>query len=87
MTMSPSNWFSNSYVEARERFKSLARKKGGVLSSIPLTVNGPKDESLTIDLARFGAEKPNRVLLHTSGLHGVEGFAGSGHPTQLHGRR
>lgn len=77
MTMSPSNWFSNSYVGARERFQSLARKKGGVLSSIPLTVNGPKDESLTIDLARFGAEKPNRVLLHTSGLHGIEGFAGS----------
>jgi hypothetical protein len=32
---------------------------------------------LTIDLGWFGTPHPDRTLLHSSGLHGVEGFAGS----------
>jgi hypothetical protein len=32
---------------------------------------------LTIDIGWFGAEQPGRAFVHSSGLHGVEGFAGS----------
>jgi len=32
---------------------------------------------LTIDVGWFGAAKPKNVLLHCSGTHGIEGYAGS----------
>lgn len=44
---------------------------------MPLDVKGPNGEPLTIDIAWFGSTKPHNVFLHSSGLHGVEGFAGS----------
>lgn len=37
----------------------------------------PHGEPLTIDIGWLGAGRPRRVLFHSSGLHGVEGFAGS----------
>jgi hypothetical protein len=43
----------------------------------------PINAKLSIDLAWFGAENPRRVLIHSSGLHGVEGFAGSAIQLQL----
>jgi hypothetical protein len=44
---------------------------GGQLESILLASN------LTIDIGWFGSPEPKRAFLHSSGLHGVEGFAGS----------
>src|SRR5213592_2819131 len=38
---------------------------------------------ISIDTAWFGTANPHRVLLHSSGLHGVEGFAGSAIQLQL----
>ncbi len=37
----------------------------------------PHEEELTIDISLFGAATPQRILIHSSGLHGIEGFAGS----------
>lgn len=48
-----------------------------MLDALSLEVHGPRGEALTIDLACFGARAARRVLLHTSGVHGVEAFAGS----------
>lgn len=42
-----------------------------------LAAKGPGDSELGIDVARLGAPDAARVLLHSSGLHGVEGYAGS----------
>jgi hypothetical protein len=45
-----------------------------------LLVAGPKPSDgsdLSIDVAFAGSEQPSRVLIVTSGLHGVEGFFGS----------
>jgi hypothetical protein len=42
-----------------------------------IATTGPGGEKLSIDVARLGSPDATRVLLHTSGLHGVEGFAGS----------
>jgi predicted deacylase len=38
---------------------------------------GPDDEELTVDVARIGARDATRLLIVMSGVHGVEGFAGS----------
>jgi len=38
---------------------------------------GPGGRALAIDIAWLGSSSPRRVLVHSSGLHGVEGFAGS----------
>ena len=71
------NWFSTNYNEARKRFLDAVDDRGGRLHHLPISAEGPNEESLFIDIGWFGSETPKRVLLHASGLHGVEGFAGS----------
>lgn len=70
-------FFSPDYATARERFRAAARAAGAELDALALGARGPRDEPLTIDIARLGEREPRRVLLHSSGLHGVEAFAGS----------
>ena len=71
------DYFSEDYRTARDRFRLTVAKVGGRLESLPLTAKGPDEDDLTIDIGWFGAERSSRVLLHSSGLHGVEAFAGS----------
>ncbi len=61
----------------------MTETRGGRLQSLSLDAKGPGGEALSIDFAWFGAENPRRVLIHSSGLHGVEGFAGSAIQLQL----
>ena len=75
-------YFSPDYFTARSHFREGAQKTGGRLTSMELDAKGPAGEGLTIDIAWFGSEQPREVLLHSSGLHGVEAFAGSA--IQLH---
>jgi hypothetical protein len=70
-------FFSADFFTARDRFRQTVAAKGGQLEVIPLDAKGPRGEELAIDVAMFGAAKAHRVLVHSSGLHGVEGFAGS----------
>jgi hypothetical protein len=70
-------FFSPDYPTARDRFRDAARQAGASLDAIPIDARGPSGEKLTIDIARLGSRGAKRVLLHTSGLHGVEAFAGS----------
>ena len=76
-------YFSPDYFTARSRFREGAKEAGGRLTSMQLDAKGPAGEDLTIDIAWFGAEQPREVLLHSSGLHGVEAFAGSAIQLQL----
>jgi hypothetical protein len=69
--------FSTDFFPARSAFRELAERAGGRLEMLPLDAHGPNGQSLGIDIAWFGAENPRRVVVHSSGLHGVEGFAGS----------
>lgn len=80
--MSNTDYFSPDYTTARGRFRDAAQRAGAHLDTLMLTAQGPNGEALSIDIARLGTQTPQRVLLHTSGLHGVEGFAGSA--IQLH---
>ncbi|HLH31955.1 MAG TPA: DUF2817 domain-containing protein, partial [Terriglobia bacterium] len=77
------NFFSPDYFTARNRFRKLAEKAGGTLETIRISAKGPNGEDLTIDIVWFGASEPRRVVVHSSGLHGVEGFAGSAIQLQL----
>lgn len=72
-----SSYFSEDYFIARKRFIEAGRSAGAVMDQLTLTERGPKGELLTIDIAWLGSQMPKTVLLHTSGVHGVEGFAGS----------
>src|SRR6266566_8343058 len=80
---SSERFFSTDYFTARNRFRELVRTVGGRLETISIDAKGPKGEDLSIDIAWFGVATPRRVLLHSSGLHGVEGFAGSAIQLQL----
>ncbi len=72
-----SSFFSEDYSSARKRFVEAGRLAGAIMSRLVLTDPGPSGEELSVDIAWMGSPEPKRVLLHTSGLHGVEGFAGS----------
>jgi hypothetical protein len=75
--------FSNDYFQARDRFRQRVRAAGGNLETLALEVRGPQGEDLSIDIGVFGNPTARRVLLHSSGIHGVEGFAGSAIQLQL----
>ena len=78
-----SEHFSPDYVTARSRFRRAVESSGGRLKLLDLNAKGPDGEDLTIDIGWLGNPAPRRVLLHSSGLHGVEGFAGSAIQLQL----
>ena len=71
------DYFSEDYVMARSRFIKAAESADAKLSRLILSERGPANEELTIDIAWIGDTKPRSVVLHVSGVHGVEGFAGS----------
>src|ERR1051326_2712065 len=77
------SYFSPDYFSARDRFRRAAAQAGATTHALPLSAKGPQGESLVTDIAWFGAASPRRVLVHSSGLHGVEGFAGSAIQLQL----
>lgn len=70
-------YFSIDYATARDRFRAAAKRAGAALHALPLSARGPGGEALTIDIAWLGAADARKALLHSSGIHGVEGFAGS----------
>ncbi len=75
--------FSEDYFSARDKFRGAARETGAEQDSIALAARGPGGEALSIDFAWRGAPAARRVLIHCSGLHGVEGFAGSAIQVQV----
>lgn len=70
-------FFSPDYAAARERFRSAAARARARLETLAYEASGPQGEPLATDIAWLGAGSPARVLLHLSGVHGVEAFAGS----------
>ena len=72
--------FHDTYEEARASFRKMATDVGGELSALTV-MHDEKGNPLTIDAAIFGTG--NKVLVLSSGLHGVEGFAGSAIQLQM----
>ncbi|EQC36745.1 hypothetical protein SDRG_06181 [Saprolegnia diclina VS20] len=83
-TMDPSTaaCFANDYYEARALFRARAAAADAELYTLPLP--GANAE-LTIDVAVLRGADPTALLVHLSGTHGVEGFAGSAIQAKLLG--
>jgi hypothetical protein len=75
--------FSADYGEARRRFLAAAAARGAAIDGRAVAVRGPAGEELAVDLAYLGPDAPARLLVVSSGIHGVEGFAGSAIQLQL----
>lgn len=69
--------FADTYTQARTQFLAAATHAAARCSAFTLAARGPQDEPLTIDSAFVGSEQPDTLVLLTSGVHGVEGYAGS----------
>jgi hypothetical protein len=69
--------FSPDYVTARARFRAAASAPGYRVEAFPIGKTGAQGEELTVEVATTGSERPARVVVVSSGLHGVEGFLGS----------
>ena len=71
--------FSGSYAEARAKFvHAAAGRAHDVASHVHPEATGRDGEPLAIDVAEVGAADASALLVVSSGMHGVEGFAGSG---------
>lgn len=69
--------FSTDYDTARSRFREAARRARFELAAFPIGQLGPHGGDLTIDVALRGPARASRVLVVSSGLHGIEGYFGS----------
>lgn len=73
MSRSPSSYFAASYDEARERFREAAGRHPHLRDEGSLAIT----DAHTIDWALTGRDDADELLVYTSGLHGIEGYAGS----------
>ncbi|MFO0900442.1 MAG: DUF2817 domain-containing protein [Pirellulales bacterium] len=69
--------FTPEYATARQRFLAVGAATGGQAEAVEFAARGPAGEPLFLDCLRLGDQGARRVLLLSSGLHGVEGFFGS----------
>lgn len=70
--------FSSSYSEARAKFREGAEAAEAEFECLGNPTCGPGGEPLSTDVAWIGARDAERVLVLISGVHGVEGYCGSG---------
>ena len=75
--MNPLEYFSHDYAQARSRFREAATQLGLVLESHAIGVNGPDGSELAFDVACSSGGDAAKVLVLSSGVHGVEGYFGS----------
>ena len=80
--------FSRDYAQARASFLAAARERGlEVRSALLPDHRGAADEDLAIDSVLLGDPDARQLLMVSSGIHGVEGFCGSGCQLALLGDR
>lgn len=70
--------FSADYGQARTKFVEAAKAQDGELQRIAHPARGPDGADLSMDIAWLGDRSASKVLVTISGVHGVEGFFGSG---------
>ena len=72
-SVQPCTVFSDSYQQARTKFREAVRKHPtAVLHTLTIS------DDYTIDIGLLPGSEPNgNLVIHTSGTHGVEGYAGS----------
>lgn len=70
--------FSAEYQEARSKFEQAARWASAGFERIDHPERGPDGGPLSMDTAWIGDIGAPRVIVLVSGIHGVEGYCGSG---------
>ncbi|WP_028604586.1 M14 family metallopeptidase [Ottowia thiooxydans] len=70
--------FASSYAKARVKFLEAAATAGTHIESFNHPLPGREGEQLALDVALDGDPQAKRLLIVSSGCHGVEGFCGSG---------
>jgi hypothetical protein len=70
--------FAHSYASARKRFFDAAQARGIPVESFKHRLPGLHNETLAMDVVLDGPPDAERLLVVSSGVHGVEGFCGSG---------
>jgi hypothetical protein len=78
MTSTIESLFAQSYAEARRKFLAAATAAALPVQSHLHPYPGRDGEELAMDVARAGPADAQRLLIITSGCHGVEGYCGSG---------
>lgn len=75
----PNLYFSTSYAQARSRFLAAVAGRTASTESFVLPDRlGAEGEPLSTDVALIGSAQATRLLVLSSGTHGVEGFCGAG---------
>lgn len=72
------NAFSSTYAEARQKFLQEIASTNATVTSYKHPELGPDGGELFTDCTWIGRADAPRVLVLSSGTHGVEGFCGSG---------
>ncbi|SEA35940.1 M14 family metallopeptidase [Variovorax sp. YR216] len=73
------NCFSANYAEARAKFIAAAERAGAHLEHYLLEgIPGAGGETLATDVALLGTADATSLVVLSSGVHGAEGFCGSG---------
>ena len=76
--MNESQYFQPTYANARERYRRAAAAiEARVETHVIPGRQGLEGEDLSTDVVRLGPATARRMLVLTSGTHGVEGFCGS----------
>jgi hypothetical protein len=70
-------FFSPDYPSARARFRAGALSHGATVDTRTLRARGPGGSALSIDAASLGPDDASRLVVVSSGTHGVEGLMGS----------
>lgn len=70
--------FSKSYAQARDKFLQGARTARLTLACHPHPLPGCDGELIALDVALDGPPGASKLLIVSSGCHGVEGYCGSG---------
>ena len=77
--MPVSRHFSTTYQEARDKFRDAVRHARVPLETFVHPVaRAPDGTELSTDVAYFGSPDAPNLLVIVSGVHGLEGFTGSG---------
>jgi hypothetical protein len=71
-------YFSQSYAEARAKFIAAAAQAGLDVESHVHPMLGRDGETLAMDVVRDGPKDARSVFIVSSACHGVEGYCGSG---------
>jgi hypothetical protein len=82
-TLEASALFSNSYQQARDQFLRAAGSRGLPVQSFIHPLPGVDGELLALDVVLDGPIDASHLVLTTSGVHGIEGYAGSAAQTGL----